>query len=164
MCKLLHVNSSPYVCTHCLCSMFIRIYLFVCKSLNSSCLLPLRMHVPSVYVLYVCMFPLFLFLCLIVSSFVYPLHVFFPPCVRPSFCMSPPYVCPSVYMSRPCVVSLFDCSFICISPPYIYLSTCTLCISLQVCVTFVCFSLRVYTPFVCIRSVYMCPPCICSFV
>ena len=65
-------------------------------------------------------------------------------------------------MSPPCVISLVNCSFICVSPPYIYPSICTSCISLQVYVPFVCFSRRVYVPFVCIRSVYMCPPYVCA--
>ena len=102
VCMSLHVNSPPYVCPRCVCSsgcMFIRVYPSVYMAL------PLRMHIPSVYLcplrVYVppcvCPFRMYvpsisMFVFLVVSSFVYRLHVYVPPCVRPSFCIFLPCV------------------------------------------------------------------------
>lgn len=102
----------------------------------------------------VCMFPspisMFFFSLILFPNFLYPFHLSFPPCVRPSFlqvssvCMYCTYL--RVLCSPPCLVSLFDYSFICISPPQIYPSTCThtSCISIQFYCTSYFFSLRLY--------------------
>ena len=86
VCMSLHVHSPPYVCSR-------RVNPSVCMSLrvyDPSCALPLCMHVPSVYVLSVCMS-----LCMSVPS----VCVFL--CIGCSFiCMSPPcifsFVCTSL--------------------------------------------------------------------
>ena len=148
----------------------------VCRSLrvyDPSCALPLRMHVLSACISSPCVCPLnvyvpsiSIFLCLIVSSFVYRLDVYVPPCVRPSFYMSPSCVWPSICMSPLCVCLLhvYVPCLICIYP-----SVCTslrvhvpsVYISLLVYVPFVCFSLRVYVPSVCMSLPCVSPLCIC---
>ena len=124
--------------------------------ISSPCVCTLNVYVPSISI----------FLCLIVSSFVYRLDVYVRPCVRPSFYMSPSCVCPSVCMSPPCVCSLFDlyislcvyispcaCSFRVYFPPCV----CPLCVFFPPCVR----PLRVYVSSVCAPSVYMSPPYVC---
>lgn len=132
----LRVNISSYL-SLCMCIP----QLFMCTSRAQA--YSFRVYVPSIL----------MFLSLIISSFIYPsiyffLHVYVPLSACLLRVYIPPCVCPCV------LVPLFDCSFICITPPHIYPSMCISCISFQVY-----YPSYVFTS-VCMShscSVYICP-------